>query len=285
MPTDIAPLAGPNGLYTVSVWPRSLLGSERVGWHGAYFADVYGALEGIVDHGHQRYCIQRGMHREERRALGRRSWAGFETGFSVFGQGDEQRFHWRRGGRSQFLFIAPERVHAILGDTQPLAGLGQQAPVQSRMLEHLFDALQADLADGSPGGPLVGESLITALVAHLAGIQATPASPREVHACDSAIELIQARFAQPVSLQELADAAGLSMRQFTRAFRQATGQSPYQYVLQRRVQEAKALIGNGVPLADVAIQCGFTDQSQLTRMFLKYAGTTPGRYRGRPLSA
>lgn len=275
----ISPLSGPHGLYSVSVWPRSLLGSERVGWQGAYFADVHGAPEGIVDHGHARYCIQRGMHHEQRRAIGGQSWLGFDMGFSVWRPGDEQRFHWQRGGRSQFLFIAPEQVQAVLGDTRPLPGLGQYTAAQSRMLDVLFDAMQTDLAQGSVAGPLVGDSLVAALVAHLAGTEAAPPSRREVLACHRAIELVHARFAEPISLQDLAEAAGLSARHFTRAFRQATGRSPYQYVIQRRVEESKILIRSGLPLADVAVQCGFADQSQLNRLFLRHTGTTPGRYR------
>ncbi|MEO8804702.1 MAG: helix-turn-helix transcriptional regulator [Burkholderiaceae bacterium] len=74
-------------------------------------------------------------------------------------------------------------------------------------------------------------------------------------------------------------AAGLGIRQFTRAFRDATGRSPHQYLLHRRVEQAKALIREGLPLADVAIQCGFSDQSQLTRTFVAQLGTTPGRFR------
>ena len=276
----IAPLPGPQGLYTVSVWPRSLLGSERVGWQGAYFTDVYGALEGAVDHGHERYCVQRGMHNEERRTFGKRSWLGFGMGFSLWRQGDEQRFHWRRGGRSQFLFIEPELVRSVMGDERALAGMGQQAPARSRMLELLFDALQADLVQGSPAGPLLGESLIAALISHLAADpEVREPKVRDSRACDGAIDLINARFAEPITLQELASVAGLSVRHFTRAFRQATGRSPYQHVLQRRIQEAKSLIDAGMALADVAVQCGFADQSQLNRMFVRHTGMTPGRFR------
>jgi hypothetical protein len=79
----IAPLPGPQGLYSVSVMPRFLLDSSRVGWQGAYFTDILGAREGIVDHGHQRYCIRRGQHREACRALGRRTWQEMPVGFSV----------------------------------------------------------------------------------------------------------------------------------------------------------------------------------------------------------
>jgi AraC-like DNA-binding protein len=274
-----APLPGPYGLYTVSVLPRFLLGSEGVGWQGAYFADIEGAPEGVVDHGHERYCVQRGMHQEQRRALGRKSWLDFPRGFSVWRPGDEQRFQWRHGGHSQFLFIAPAQVEAVLGEARPLAGLGHAAPLRSRLLELTFDALQADLAQGSPAGPLVGESLIAALIAQLAGPQGPSAGRVAARNCGRAIELVEARYADALTLQELAQAEGLGPRQFARAFRQATGRSPYQYLLQRRVERAMALIGEGLPLAEVAAQCGFSDQSQLTRVFVGRTGTTPGRYR------
>lgn len=277
MPT--APLPGPQGLYTVSVMPRFLLDSSRVGWQGAYFTDILGAREGIVDHGHQRYCIQRGLHREARRALGRRAWQEMPVGFSVWRSGDEQRFHWRAGGRSQFLFIAPDQVAKVLGHDRPLAGIGHDAPSRVPVLDLIFDALQADVAQGSPAGPLVGDSLIAALIAHLSAPAAASVEGLSAQARDRAIDYIEARFTGPVSLQDLADAAGLGIRPFSRAFRHATGRSPHQYLLHRRVEQAKVLIRQGLPLADVAVQCGFCDQSQLTRTFVRQLGTTPGRFR------
>lgn len=275
----IAPIPGPQGLYSVSVMPRFLFDSARVGWQGAYFTDILGAREGIVDHGHERYCLQRGMHREARRALGQDAWQAFPVGFSVWRAGDEQRFQWRDGGRSQFLFVAPEQFAAVLGDDRPLVAIGHEAPLRSPVLELIFDALLADLAQGSPAGPLVGDSLIAALIAHLSAPAVASVETLSARARDRAIDFIEARFAGPVSLQELADAAGLGIRQFTRAFRDATGRSPHQYLLHRRVEQAKSLIRGGLPLADVAIQCGFSDQSQLTRTFVAQLGTTPGRFR------
>ena len=276
----IAPLPGPYGLYSVSVMPRFLLDSTRVGWHGAYFTDILGADEGVVDHGHERYCLQRGLHHEGRRPLGRSTWQEIPVGIAVWRSGDERRFQWRDGGRSQFLFIAPEQVEAVLGDERPLARSGQDAPLQSPVLDLIFDALRADLAQGSPAGPLVGDSLIAALIAYLAAPETPPAAePLSAQARNRAIGFIEARLASPISLQELAEAAGLGVRQFTRAFREATGRSAHQYLLHRRVEQAKVLIRLGVPLADVAVQCGFCDQSQLTRTFVRHVGTTPGRFR------
>ena len=275
----IAPLPGPNGLYSVSVMPRFLLDSARVGWQGAYFTDILAAREGIVDHGHERYCLRRGLHREALRPVGRRAWHEVPVGLSVWRSGDEQHFQWRAGGRAQFLFIAPEQVAVVLGHDRPLAGVGRDAPLRSPVLELVFDALQADLAQGSPAGPLVGDSLIAALIAQLSAPAAAKVEGLSAQARDRAIDFIEARFASPVSLQELADSAGVGIRQFTRVFREATGRSPHQYLLHRRIEQSKVLIREGLPLADVALQCGFCDQSQLTRTFVRQVGTTPGRFR------
>jgi AraC family transcriptional regulator len=277
---QLVPLQGPEGLYNVSVMPRFLLDSRRAGWPGAYFTDVDVAQHGAVDHGHERYCVQRGLHREHRRSHGARRWSDVGAGFSVWRAGDEQRYDWRQGGRSQFLFLAPQLVSRVLGDTRTLVPLGHAEPRQSRVLGLIFDALEADLAQGSPAGPLVGESLISALVAHLAGETPARMAGRAGRLCDRAVELIEARFHRPLSLQELAEATGLGVRQFCRAFRDATGQSPHQFVLRRRVEHAKLLVARGTPLVDVALQCGFSDQSQLTRTFVRLVGTTPARYRG-----
>lgn len=278
---SIAPLPGPEGLYNVSVMPNFLLDSARVGWQGAYFTDINGADEGIVDHGHERYCLQRGLHREARRGLGRRGWQDMPVGLSVWRPGDEQRFHWRAGGRSQFLFIEPEHVAAVLGHDRPLPAVGHDEPSRLPVADLIFDALQADVAQGSPAGSLVGDSLIAALVAHLSAPVAAGVKGLSAQARDRVVDLIEAGFAGPVSLQELADAAGLGMRQFSRAFREATGRSPHQYLLRRRVEHAKVLIRQGLPLAQVAVQCGFCDQSQLTRTFMRQVGTTPGRFQSR----
>ena len=82
----------------------------------------------------------------------------------------------------------------------------------------------------------------------------------------------------PVSLAELAQAAGLSRFQFLRSFTRATGLPPHAYLVQRRLQHARRLIAIGTPLADVAAASGFFDQSHLTRHFVRCFGIAPGAY-------
>ena len=82
-----------------------------------------------------------------------------------------------------------------------------------------------------------------------------------------------------LSLERLADEAHLSKYHFTRVFQEATGRSPWSYVVEARVRKAKALLEEDLPLSQVALEAGFCDQSHLTKAFKKAEGVTPGQYR------
>ncbi|MBC05469.1 MAG: AraC family transcriptional regulator [Thalassospira sp.] len=80
------------------------------------------------------------------------------------------------------------------------------------------------------------------------------------------------------SLDDLADAAGLSKFQTLRNFTRATGLTPHAYLIQRRIDLARAMIKSGETLAYIASAAGFADQSHLNRHFVRAFGLTPGRY-------
>lgn len=72
----------------------------------------------------------------------------------------------------------------------------------------------------------------------------------------------------------------MSQYYFSRLFKQSTGVSPYQYVMQLRIERAKYLLQTtSLPIAAIAQQVGFTNQNQLTIQFRKFAQTTPSNYR------
>ena len=81
-----------------------------------------------------------------------------------------------------------------------------------------------------------------------------------------------------ISLSELATLAGLSPYHLVRQFKQYFGLPPHAYQIQSRLRLARALIRQRKPLATVAVEAGFHDQSHLHRHFKKALGTTPGRY-------
>jgi AraC family transcriptional regulator len=96
------------------------------------------------------------------------------------------------------------------------------------------------------------------------------------------LDFISAHLDGDPTIAELARECALSPGYFTRAFRQTTGVSPHQWLIRRRVERARQLLlGNGLGLADIALVCGFVDQSHLTRVFTKLEGDSPGRWRQR----
>ena len=78
------------------------------------------------------------------------------------------------------------------------------------------------------------------------------------------------------SLSELAAIVGLSRYQLLRRFERVYGMAPFEWQRQVRAERARALIGSGLELAQVAIDCGFADQSHMTRAFAGHFGFTPG---------
>ncbi len=95
-------------------------------------------------------------------------------------------------------------------------------------------------------------------------------------------EYIETSFAQKIDLSRLAGIAGLSTSYFSRAFKQSIGMPPHRYVMTRRLAAAAELIRKTAkPLAQVAMEVGFSDQSHFTRIFTHMTGETPGALRRR----
>lgn len=93
-------------------------------------------------------------------------------------------------------------------------------------------------------------------------------------------DLIEARFGHPVSLRLLAEDAGMHPVYFAAAFRKFFGCSVGEYVRRRRLQRAREkLTDSDAPLAQIALEVGFADQSHFVRTFKRFTGLTPGQYR------
>ncbi len=102
---------------------------------------------------------------------------------------------------------------------------------------------------------------------------------RETGPVARARALIDSRYDESLSLEDLARAAGLPRHLLIRAFRKETGTTPHSYLVNRRTLAARALLRAGTSPADAAFAVGFFDQSHLTRAFKARHGVTPGAYR------
>jgi AraC family transcriptional regulator len=97
-------------------------------------------------------------------------------------------------------------------------------------------------------------------------------------------DILSSNLAGNVELKVLAQECGLSVSHFSRAFRHSTGAPPHQWLLEHRIDVAKPLLRDRqLPLSDVALACGFADQSHFTRIFTRFVGLSPGAWRRRLL--
>jgi AraC-like DNA-binding protein len=93
-------------------------------------------------------------------------------------------------------------------------------------------------------------------------------------------DLADARYWEPLGVQQLADAAGLSRAHFSREFRAAFGESPHSYLLTRRMERAAALLRNtDRSVADVCLSVGLQSIGSFTTTFKRTYGVTPTAYR------
>ena len=155
------------------------------------------------------------------------------------------------------------------------------------LLAQLAIVLAEDVRAGHPAGSLYGETLGAALVARLARAHAEPPArlrrPRgglPPHKLRLVVEYIGAKLEENIALQELADVAQLNVFHFIRAFKQSTGTSPHQFVLSKRIERARSLLNTtDLPVAQVALECGFSNQSHFTAAFHRATGATPALFR------
>ena len=106
---------------------------------------------------------------------------------------------------------------------------------------------------------------------------------RSIPPCRDEIEcacrFIEEHYAERLSLEEICRCVGLSKSTLLRAFSREKGLTPYSYLENIRISEAKKLLGQGVPPLETALRTGFSDQSHFTNYFRRFIGLAPGVYR------
>jgi AraC-like DNA-binding protein len=134
----------------------------------------------------------------------------------------------------------------------------------------------------SAGDPLqVEEGLACFLAACLerhAGVAPAPAG-REPAGLVRAVDLMHARAGDKLTLEQLAQAAGLPRQRLIRAFRRATGFTPHAFLLNVRANLARTLLRAGAEPLAAAVGAGFADQAHLNRAFKARFGVPPGAFR------
>ena len=178
------------------------------------------------------------------------------------------------------LYFEPQIASEILDDDQCSTVRTLRPAVsdrnQAKRFERLFHALTEPHSDSLH----VDEQLIMTLgYAFRNHSSQRPLRFAAVPGVQQIVKLIDREPEEPLSLQAMADMAGVSRFHLLRGFFRATGATPHAYILQRRVRLARQLLAAGAELTEASAHAGFADQSHMTRAFVRQLGVTPARYR------
>ncbi|VVD90823.1 AraC family transcriptional regulator [Pandoraea aquatica] len=99
------------------------------------------------------------------------------------------------------------------------------------------------------------------------------------HKLHAAADFIRAHCCEALTLAQISEAAGLSASYLTRAFRAQFGLTPHAFLMNQRIQYARARLRRGHAIAEVALDAGFADQAHFQRTFKQFLAATPGHYR------
>jgi AraC family transcriptional regulator len=176
---------------------------------------------------------------------------------------------------------------ALHDSRQPRVELQEGHGLQDQTMRHLMEILLYEKRQGFQSGAFFLDGIATALASHLIHYYSANApliansiggmAPSTLRRC---IALMEARLEGDLRLDELACEAGLSTSHFIRSFRESTGKTPYQFLLDRRVQRAQTLMRDPrTSLTEVAKSSGFANQHHMARIFRGVTGMTPSAYR------
>jgi len=160
-----------------------------------------------------------------------------------------------------------------LGFGLPAQTLSTSPVLYQRLLQAFADLFDTRVADR--------EARLAALFSELPallggdGQLSDEGNPR----LNAAAAFIRAHRSDALSLEDICAACGLSRSYLIRAFRQRFGLTPHGYLLDQRVQLARAQLRQGRAIAEVAQEAGFADQAHLQRAFKQHLAATPGHYR------
>jgi AraC family transcriptional regulator len=240
------------------------------------------------------------LHVEWRQAHGPWEQQDVQPGELIlnWGTGPAYEFRWRS------LSAIPTQTLRLHLSRDVVAGVAEQAGdldlaslhlvphvgFQDPLLTQIALALWRELQEPTPAGSVYAQTAAQLLAVHLVqhytagspcGGAAYPAAPRLTdRQIKHVLEFIRGHLSEELSLEVLAQQIGFSPYHFARLFQRTTGETAHHYVLRQRIERAQRLLAEtALPLARIAGESGFANQSYFTRVFKRYLSVTPRAYR------
>ena len=277
------------------ILPRSpLVSSYRAKWDGIRLDHHRQPAHETPEHSPQQYivCIslEQGITNAERVLNGRIQLERITYGdVAVIPANSYHKSRWDSEVEFLVLSLEKELFARVLNNSVDLQSLEitPQFASPNPLIQQIGLALKSELESDGLGNHIYIESLATTLCIHLLRHYSTAFATISTSSqglsqlkLRQAVEYINENLEQDLTLTELAGFVGMSMYHFSRLFKQSTGFSPHQYLMNSRIERAKRLLTRTEEaINQISQQVGFQNQSHFTNVFRKFMGTTPNAYR------
>jgi AraC family transcriptional regulator len=280
----------------LQILPRpALRSSENLGWKGIYVQQHQQPAWETPEYAHTRHMLL--VHSSDQTVQAERWFDGRRQPEQLGGRNNivivpatiQHRANWNQGNPFSLLFLEPDYLTQVAHEfiTADRVELTPHYAMHDPLINQIGRSLAAELESNQIGSRLFADSLTLALSIHLLRNYSNLKQPLRKdngglpqRKLRQAIAYINEHLAEDLSIAAIADELKMSQYYFSRLFKQSTGESPYQYVMRQRIEQAKYLLKiTSLSVAAIAPQVGFSNQNQLTVQFRKFTGTTPSGYR------
>jgi AraC family transcriptional regulator len=218
--------------------------------------------------------------------------------FYLYPAGISGHTTWGSEDKTLHIVMEPRFLNKVAADSECIGSgnlellpvLKESDRTLNNLVQLLLTCLNTSLNSNALGEKLYLESLSSLLGIHL--LRQYCNSPLKIRQATTGLapyklkailDYIRAHLSEELSLDTLSAQINLSRCHFAAQFKQSTGVPPHRYVSQQRIEKAKQLLrlskeSHSLPIADIALACGFANQSHLTTTFKKHSGTTPKAY-------
>lgn len=266
--------------------------SQSLGWKGINVIHLQKPAGFSSEHYHSQHeiVVPDLRHIANYKTDGQKSQIRIDSGTSTIVPANvPHQVRWDRDVTLTVMMLDPNSLAQIASETfhRDNVEIVTEYGKSDILIQGIALSLQSELYSQELDNHLYIDSLINTLSIHLLKNYATfKPTLREYrdglpkYKLEQALDYIEAYLDRDIRLEDISQVVGMSKCYFIRLFKQSIGITPYKYLTQIRIEKAKKLLKQkDLPIADITLQCGFTNQSSFTRLFRQTTGTTPGKYR------